>query len=155
MFSLNTRVSVHHRSIALRSVPSEQRCVPADDFHFAPLRSVPLRCVPLWVSPLWSVLCSRANNKVRTATGPRQSLRPRRSTPLHSTPLHCATFQSSTSTPLVSLHATPLHSAICFHETHHQDFTAQLFNRATPSTCLSHIHVLQTSETQPPPASLA
>ena len=42
MFSLNTRVSVLHRSIALRSVPSEQRCVPADDFHFAPLRYIPV-----------------------------------------------------------------------------------------------------------------
>ena len=140
MFSLNTRFSVHHRSIALRSVPSEQRCVPADDFHFAPLRFVLFHSIPLW----GSALGRRAMfpHKRHAETGPPTVARPRRYISLLVTSLHCATFQSSTSTPLVSLHATSLHCAICFHETHHLDFTAQLFNRvSTPSTCLSHIHV--------------
>ncbi|MYC77419.1 hypothetical protein F4X10_16775 [Candidatus Poribacteria bacterium] len=79
-------------------------------------------------------------HKRHAETGPPTVARPRRYISLLVTALHCATFQSSTSTPLVRLYGTPLHSAICFHETHHYDFTAQLVNRATPSTYLSHIH---------------
>ena len=105
MFSLNIRSFVLHRSITFRSVPSEQRFVPADDFHFAPFRSIAFRSTlgcGFGQSRRHSV-----NSKAHAEPCFMPSLAP--AVPLHSIPRYYIPLHSSRQPPLHLSASTPLH----------------------------------------------